>query len=71
MSNLLNQALVYTTMLNTVISKSNATPIGAKTNMNVERRQKKSSCQFTFFENQLLKCFYSPLTLLKNVFKTV
>ena len=58
-------------MLNTVIQKSNATPIGAKTNMNVERRQEKNASQFTFFENQLLKCFYSPLTSLKNVFITV
>ena len=58
MSDLLNQALVYTATSNTAIRKSSATPIRAKTNANVERRHEKKTSQ--------LKCSYSPLSTLKS-----
>ena len=51
MCNLHNQALVYTAMSNTAIQKSNATPIRATTNTNVERLHEKNASQFSFFGN--------------------
>ena len=66
MSDLLNQALVYTATSNTAIRKSNATPKRAKTNANIERRHEKKASQFSFFQNQCLKCSYSPLSTLKS-----
>ena len=59
MSDLLNQALVYTGTLNTVIQKRSATPIRAKTNTNVESQHEKKTSQFSFFQNQFSKCPYS------------
>ena len=92
MFNLHNQALAYTTSLNTAIRKSNATSIRATANTNVEKPHEKKALQFSFFQNrfsvsfeddfqvllkgtfiffrnQFLKCYYSPLSTLKNAVK--
>ena len=63
---MMNHALVYTATLNTAIQKGSATPITAKTNTNVERQHEKKTSQFSFFQNQYLKCFYSHLSTLKS-----
>ena len=68
LSDLLNQALVYTTMSNTTIQKNSATPIRAKTNTSLGRWHEKKTSQFSFFQNQCLKCSYSPLSILKTTF---
>ena len=59
MCNLHDQALVYTATLNIVIRKTNATPIRAATNTNVERRHEKKASQFSFFRNQFSVSFES------------
>ena len=50
MCNLHNQALVCTAMSNTAIRKSNATPIRATTNTNVERMHEKKHHNSVSFE---------------------
>ena len=82
MCNLHNQTLIYTATLNAAILKSNATPIRATTNANVETKKKmrknhhnsvsfKIDFQFplkpTFSFFRFFKCFYSPFFAKKSI----
>ena len=60
MTDLPNQALVYTATLNTAIQKSNATPIRTKTYLRIESMKKKTF-SLSFFQTRILKCYSFPL----------
>ena len=65
MCDLLNQALVYTAMLNTAIQKSSAQPITAKTNTNVER-QHENSFTIQFLSKPMFEMFLFPALYAKK-----
>ena len=57
---LLNQALIYTVTSNTAIRKSNATPIRAKTDTNVDRRHDKKNIPLQFLSKPIFEMFLFP-----------
>ena len=68
MSDLFNQALVYTATLNTAIRKSSATPVIPKLNRNVEKWHEEKTSYFSFFQNRFLKCSHFPPSSLESSF---